>query len=114
MHGGLQVPQGSTPRSLKVHLRGSLTRAARPGDAVTVTGVFLPEPVTGGYAARHAGLLTSTLLDASCIVQLKASYATVATDATLAARITVRLRLKAQKFQDDTTIGQAHGLEALD
>ena len=42
-----QVPQGATPRSLHVHLRGSLTRCAKPGDAVTVSGVFLPQPLTG-------------------------------------------------------------------
>ena len=42
-----QVPQGATPRSLHVHLRGALTRCAKPGDAVTISGVFLPQPLTG-------------------------------------------------------------------
>ncbi len=42
-----QVPQGATPRSLRVHLRGGLTRSAKPGDAVTLSGIFLPQPLTG-------------------------------------------------------------------
>jgi len=60
---GPQVPQGATPRSLTVHLRGELTRGAKPGDAVTVSGVFLPEPFTG-FRAMRAGLLTSVFLQA--------------------------------------------------
>ena len=59
----LQVPQGATPRNLTVHLRGALTRTAKPGDAVTVAGVFLPEPFTG-FRAMRAGLLTSVYLQA--------------------------------------------------
>ena len=58
-----QVPQGATPRNLTVHLRGALTRTAKPGDAVTVAGVFLPEPFTG-FRAMRAGLLTSVYLQA--------------------------------------------------
>lgn len=42
----LQVPQGATPRSMVVHLLGALTRTVKPGDAVTLSGVFLPEPFT--------------------------------------------------------------------
>ncbi len=57
------MPQGATPRSLTVHLRGALTRTAKPGDAVTVSGVFLPEPFTG-FRAMRAGLLTSVFLQA--------------------------------------------------
>ena len=41
------MPQGATPRSLHVHLRGGLTRSAKPGDAVTIAGIFLPQPLTG-------------------------------------------------------------------
>ena len=29
-----------------VHLLGALTRTVKPGDAVTLSGVFLPEPFT--------------------------------------------------------------------
>lgn len=39
-----EVPTGETPRSLLLHLRGGLTRSAKPGEVVTVTGIFLPEP----------------------------------------------------------------------
>lgn len=42
-----EVPQGSTPRTLMVHLRGSLTRSLKAGDNVTLSGIFLPEPYTG-------------------------------------------------------------------
>ncbi len=42
-----EVPQGSTPRTLMVHLRGSLTRSLKAGDSVTLSGIFLPEPYTG-------------------------------------------------------------------
>lgn len=68
-----EVPQGATPRSLTVHLRGELTRQLKPGAAVTVAGVFLPEPYTG-FRAMRAGLLTSTYLEAQQIEHMKESY----------------------------------------
>lgn len=68
MHWAAQVPQGATPRNLTVHLRGALTRTAKPGDAVTVAGVFLPEPFTG-FRAMRAGLLTSVYLQARCPIK---------------------------------------------
>lgn len=67
------MPQGATPRSLTVHLRGELTRQLKPGAAVTVAGVFLPEPYTG-FRAMRAGLLTSTYLEAQQIEHMKESY----------------------------------------
>jgi DNA replication licensing factor MCM7 len=48
----LQVPQGATPRSMVVHLMGALTRTVKPGDAVTLSGIFLPEPFTVCEALR--------------------------------------------------------------
>ena len=69
----LQVPQGTTPRSVSVQLRGELTRRVKPGDAVTLTGVFLPEPYTG-YRAIKAGLITSTFIEAMNITHDKQSY----------------------------------------
>lgn len=67
------MPQGTTPRSVSVQLRGDLTRRVKPGDAVTLTGVFLPEPFTG-YRAIKAGLITSTFIEAMNITHDKQSY----------------------------------------
>lgn len=36
------MPVGNIPRSMTVSVRGENTRAAQPGDHVTITGVFLP------------------------------------------------------------------------
>lgn len=70
----MQVPQGSTPRTLVVHLRGSLARCIKAGDSVTVAGIFLPEPYSGPHAALRASLLTSTYLQAMQVKQNKISY----------------------------------------
>lgn len=71
-----------------MHLRGALTRTCKPGDAVSISGVFLPEPYTG-YRAIRAGLLTSTYLEAMGVVQLKQSYQEHAMDEALQARMYV-------------------------
>jgi DNA replicative helicase MCM subunit Mcm2 (Cdc46/Mcm family) len=34
------VPTGSIPRTMTVHVRGEATRAAAPGDVVTITGLY--------------------------------------------------------------------------
>eukprot|EP00951_Prasinocladus_malaysianus_P021034 scaffold173460_cov26-Prasinocladus_malaysianus.AAC.1 len=41
------VPQGSVPRTLTVHIKGELTRTVKPGEMVTLSGIFLPVPFTG-------------------------------------------------------------------
>lgn len=46
---------------MTVHLLGELTRSLKPGNAVSVAGIFLPQPYTG-FKAMRAGLLTSTYL----------------------------------------------------
>ena len=83
------MPQGATPRSLTIHLRGPLTRSCKPGDSVTVAGVFLPQPYTG-FRAMRAGLLTTTFLEAMSVSQDKRSYKDAAADDTLHAQIEVR------------------------
>ena len=83
-----QVPQGATPRSLTIHLRGPLTRSCKPGDSVTVAGVFLPQPYTG-FRAMRAGLLTTTFLEAMSVTQDKRSYKDAAADDSLHAQIEV-------------------------
>ncbi len=70
----LQVPQGSTPRTLMVHLRGSLTRSLKAGDSVTLSGIFLPEPYTGHRAMLKASLLTATYMEVMAVKQNKQSY----------------------------------------
>ncbi|PSR77613.1 hypothetical protein PHLCEN_2v7803 [Hermanssonia centrifuga] len=68
-----QVPVGHIPRSMTVHVNGSLTRQMSPGDVVHLGGIFLPIPYTG-YQAIRAGLLTDTYLEAHHIHQLKKQY----------------------------------------
>ncbi|KAI0333619.1 MCM-domain-containing protein [Cubamyces sp. BRFM 1775] len=68
-----QVPVGHIPRSMTVHVHGSLTRQMSPGDIVHLGGIFLPIPYTG-YQAIRAGLLTDTYLEAHHIHQLKKQY----------------------------------------
>ena len=69
-----QVPQGATPRSLHLQMRGELTRCVKPGDSVTITGIHLTEPYTG-FKAMRAGLLTSTYTEAMHVEHNKQSYA---------------------------------------
>ncbi|KAG6916652.1 hypothetical protein DXG01_005938 [Tephrocybe rancida] len=68
-----QVPVGHIPRSMTVHVHGTLTRQMNPGDVVHLGGIFLPIPYTGFQAIR-AGLLTDTYLEVHHIHQLKKQY----------------------------------------
>ncbi|GFR49380.1 hypothetical protein Agub_g11405 [Astrephomene gubernaculifera] len=68
-----EVPEGATPRTLSIHLLGEVTRTMKPGDDVTITGIFLPEQYTG-FRAMRAGLLMSTYLEAHNVVQSKRQY----------------------------------------
>ncbi|KAI0705890.1 MCM-domain-containing protein [Cytidiella melzeri] len=68
-----QVPVGHIPRSMTIHVNGSLTRQMNPGDVVHLGGIFLPVPYTG-YQAVRAGLLTDTYLEVHHINQLKKQY----------------------------------------
>ncbi|GBF93305.1 DNA replication licensing factor MCM7 [Raphidocelis subcapitata] len=69
-----EVPEGATPRTLSLHLRGEVTRSLKAGDNVVLAGVFLPEPFSG-WKAMRAGLLTSTYLEVMHVTQAKAGYA---------------------------------------
>ncbi len=84
------MPQGATPRTLKVHLSGDLTRSVKPGDAVTISGIFLPEPFTG-FRAMRAGLVTNTFLEAQAVALDKKSYADIHMTPEQRATIAVRL-----------------------
>eukprot|EP01025_Chloroclados_australasicus_P034441 TRINITY_DN3518_c0_g1_i4.p1 TRINITY_DN3518_c0_g1~~TRINITY_DN3518_c0_g1_i4.p1 ORF type:complete len:799 (+),score=88.53 TRINITY_DN3518_c0_g1_i4:182-2398(+) len=68
-----EVPEGATPRTLVVRFRGEITRKVKPGDAVVLTGIFLPEPNTG-FKRLKAGLVTSTYLEVLDVEQQKKSY----------------------------------------
>lgn len=85
-----EVPQGSTPRSIVVQLKEAMTRTCKPGDAVSISGIFLAEPLTGFGATRPAlrdGFLTNTYLEAMHVMQLKQSYQQHALDEALQTRM---------------------------
>jgi DNA replication licensing factor MCM7 len=67
------VPVGGVPRSLKVVLRGDLTRTVLPGDAITLSGVFAPATMPW-YRARSAGTMQEMYLDAHCVRKHKSGY----------------------------------------
>ncbi|CAG8639356.1 6354_t:CDS:2 [Paraglomus brasilianum] len=68
-----QVPVGHIPRSMTLHLYGSIARSLNPGDIVDVAGIFLPIPYTG-FKALRAGLLTDVYLEVHNVTQLKQQY----------------------------------------
>ncbi|KAL3138278.1 Mcm2-7 hexameric complex component [Trebouxia sp. C0010 RCD-2024] len=70
----IEVPQGATPRSLHLQLKGELTRSVKPGDSITMTGIHMTEPYTG-FRAMKAGLLTNTFTEAMHVDHNKQSYA---------------------------------------
>merc|ERR1712038_1941211 len=57
------VPVGHIPRMVTVYARGEITRAATPGDHVSICGVYLPIQ-RQGFAAIAQGLLSDTFLEA--------------------------------------------------
>lgn len=69
-----EVPQGCTPRSLTIHLRGGLTRIIKAGDSVTISGIFLPEPSSSQKAMLRATLLTNIYVHVTHVKQNKQSY----------------------------------------
>jgi DNA replication licensing factor MCM7 len=83
-----EVPVGHIPRTTTVRVFGDLTRIMRPGDLVTVSGIFLVAPYHGFRAVR-AGLTTDTFIEAMHIVPSKKSYDKTAAeqDPTMAAKI---------------------------
>jgi len=69
-----EVPVGHIPRTTTVRVFGSLTRGMKPGDMVTISGVFLVSPYAG-FRAIRAGLTTDTYIEASHVAVSKKSYA---------------------------------------
>jgi DNA replicative helicase MCM subunit Mcm2 (Cdc46/Mcm family) len=95
-----------------LHVTGELTRLMRPGDPVTVSGIFLPEPFTGFRAAK-AGLLTSTFLLVQRVLSDKQSYNAISMDVGHDAAIQVPALESYQcllMYQDDPFARQLPGI----
>ncbi|EIW66034.1 hypothetical protein TREMEDRAFT_35470, partial [Tremella mesenterica DSM 1558] len=90
-----QVPVGHIPRSMTIHLYGTLTRSVNPGDVVNISGIFLPTPYTG-FRAIRAGLLQDTFLEATHVHQLKKQYH--------AMELTPEIEQAIRDLQEDTNL----------
>lgn len=82
------VPAGHVPRCITVQCRGELCRSTSPGDIVTVTGIYLPRALGGGFRARSGSstaasgaALMDTYIEAQSILKHKKSYEEVAENA---------------------------------
>ena len=75
-----EVPVGHIPRTITLRVYGSLTRTMKPGDLVTVSGIFLVAPYHG-FRAIRAGLTTDTYIQAMHCVPSKKSYALASAEA---------------------------------
>ena len=69
-----EVPTGHIPRTMRVILRGELTRSCTPGDSITCCGVFLPYNLSGAQAAKHAGPVATTFIEAHHLLKHKRRY----------------------------------------
>lgn len=65
------MPIGHVPRTLKVLAKGEMTRKCAPGDIVTLTGVYLPQPF---YGFNKSHLYSDTYLEAFQIVKDKQNF----------------------------------------
>ncbi|KAK4537810.1 hypothetical protein CDCA_CDCA14G3835 [Cyanidium caldarium] len=68
-----QVPVGSIPRTLAVHMRGELAHSCSAGDEVIISGIFLPM-LLSGFRALKAGLLSDAYLEATHVEHQKRDY----------------------------------------
>ncbi|KAG5440779.1 hypothetical protein PCK2_000215 [Pneumocystis canis] len=68
-----QVSVGHIPKTLIVHLYGSITRTMNPGDILDISGIFLPTPFLG-FKAIRSGLLTDIYLECQYVTKLKKQY----------------------------------------
>ena len=66
-----QVPIGHVPRTIKVLAKGEITRRCSPGDMVTITGIYTPQPFFG---FRRPGLYQDTFLEAFEIIKDKQNF----------------------------------------
>ena len=68
-----EVPVGHIPRSINMRLYGELCRTVKPGDEVTVSGIFLPTPYVG-YRAIRAGLTADVYIEVTHLIPAKQQY----------------------------------------
>jgi len=73
------VPVGGVPRSMNVILGGDLTRTVSPGDAITLTGVYVPVQLPW-FLARSKGPTQEMYIDAHFIKKHKTGYNETSTD----------------------------------
>jgi len=79
------VPVGGVPRSMNVVLGGDLTRTILPGDAVTITGVYVPRQLPW-FQARQKGTMQEMYIDAHHIFKHKTGYNETGTDQSAVSR----------------------------
>ena len=72
-----EVPEGTTPRSLRFTVTGELTRTVKPGNHVVISGICIAQPYAAASNARP-GLLTSAFVETMDIQVEKLSYASAA------------------------------------
>jgi DNA replication licensing factor MCM7 len=53
---------GHIPRSITLKCSGEVTRLCKPGDIISVAGLFLPQP-RGGFRAMKAGLTADVYIE---------------------------------------------------
>ncbi|ETO11414.1 DNA replication licensing factor [Reticulomyxa filosa] len=69
-----EVPEGNVPRSITAYAMGECTRQCTCGDKITISGIWLPIPVEGGFRAMRAGLTTDTYLQVMNLRKEKKGY----------------------------------------
>jgi len=82
-----EVPEGNVPRSIIVYAMGECTRLCQCGDKVTLDGIWLPIPNTGGFAAMRAGLTSNTYLHCMHVSKEKKGYTLDEQDAELLKKV---------------------------
>ncbi len=68
-----EVPIGHVPRTLVLRAHGDMVRRCKPGDVVTVAGVFLPQ-FAGGFRSRGSPLTMDTYVEVHGLKQSKKMY----------------------------------------
>ncbi|KAL0478984.1 DNA replication licensing factor MCM7 [Acrasis kona] len=81
-----EVPVGNIPRTMRVTIRGELTRRCSPGDAIYLTGAYLPEQLPNNRNAR-IGPVALTYMEAMHIERHKQRYEDLADSDQLIERI---------------------------
>lgn len=71
-----QVPIGHIPRTTTVQVKGENTRICKPGDSVTISGIFLPERPSA-YAQMRAGLHATTYVECLHVDRHKKDYSDI-------------------------------------